>query len=300
LKATQDVLSLLSVWLLGEAARQSNLKIQRIALRNAKLEIKGNALPPFDSDLYLSPDGRVMRVTIDSTDRHFSADIMPKEPESELAVHLKNFTLPFGPPLVFTDGSLKGTLTGNQIRITDADLSLYGGQVAGHALVSWDQGWLLEGDFEAKRMELEPAMKALRIDIASSGLLDAKVRYTMQGSGFDTLLNAPKIDSTFLVQKGDLSGIDFVRALQSPSRDGVQGGKTKFDDLSGSLAINGSRYTFTNVRLIAGLLSASGAGEVLPSKEINGRAYVELRSTSNVVKGGFKITGDNKAIVLRP
>jgi hypothetical protein len=122
----------------------------------------------------------------------------------------------------------------------------------------------------------------------------------MQGNSFDTLFNNPKFDSTFLVQKGDLSGIDFVRALQSPSRDGIQGGKTKFDDLSGNVAINGSRYTFTNMRLVAGLLSANGAGEVLPSKEINGRAYVELRSPSNVVKGGFRVTGDNKGIVLRP
>jgi hypothetical protein len=54
------------------------------------------------------------------------------------------------------------------------------------------------------------------------------------------------------------------------------------------------------VRLIAGLLSASGAGEVLPNKEVNGRAYVELRSSSNVVKGSFRVTGDNKGIVLKP
>jgi hypothetical protein len=47
-------------------------------------------------------------------------------------------------------------------------------------------------------------------------------------------------------------------------------------------------------------LSASGAGDVLPNKEVNGRAYVELRSSSNVVKGSFKVTGDNKGIVLKP
>jgi hypothetical protein len=80
----------------------------------------------------------------------------------------------------------------------------------------------------------------------------------------------------------------------------VQGGKTKFDDMQGNLAVNGGRYTFTNVRLIAGLLSASGAGEVLPNKDVNGRAYVELRSSSNVVKGSFRVTGDNKGIVLKP
>jgi hypothetical protein len=48
------------------------------------------------------------------------------------------------------------------------------------------------------------------------------------------------------------------------------------------------------------LLSASGSGEILPTREINGRAYVELRSSSNVVKGSYKVTGTVKAIVLKP
>jgi hypothetical protein len=48
------------------------------------------------------------------------------------------------------------------------------------------------------------------------------------------------------------------------------------------------------------LLNASATGELLSNKDINGRAYVELRSTSNIVKGTFKITGNLKAIVLRP
>ena len=143
-------------------------------------------------------------------------------------------------------------------------------------------------------------MKALKIDVTSSGSLDTKARFSMQSPSFDTLFNAPRVDATFLVQKGDLSGMDFVRALQSPNRDGTQGGKTKFDDLSGNLVVNGSRYTYSNVRLIAGLLSASGAGEVLPNRDVSGRAYVELRSSANVVKGSFKITGDTKAIILKP
>jgi hypothetical protein len=108
------------------------------------------------------------------------------------------------------------------------------------------------------------------------------------------------VEATFNVQKGALSSFDFVRALQAPTRDGVQGGKTKFDDLSGTLSVGGGRYTYSNARLRAGLLAASGACEILPDREINGRAYVELRSSSNIVKNTFKITGTLKAIVLKP
>ena len=75
---------------------------------------------------------------------------------------------------------------------------------------------------------------------------------------------------------------------------------TKFDELTGSLSVNGSRYSYNNVRLTAGLLNASASGDLLPNKDVNGRAYVELKSSSNIVKGNFRITGNLKAIVLRP
>jgi hypothetical protein len=180
------------------------------------------------------------------------------------------------------------------------ELYLYGGQAKGQAVVSWGSPWSLEGEFEFKRVELEAAMKALKIDIVSDGLLDAKGRYSLQASSLDTLFDNPRVESTFTVQKGSLSGFDFVRALQSPRRDGVQGGKTKFDELSGALTVAGARYTYSNARLTAGLLAASGACEILSNKDISGRAYVELRSTSNLVKNTFRITGSLKAIVLKP
>ena len=158
----------------------------------------------------------------------------------------------------------------------------------------------MEGDFDIKRIDLEAGMKAIKIDISSEGLLDAKGRYALQANSLATLFDNPRLEATFNVQKGALSSFDFVRALQAPTRDGVQGGKTKFDDLSGTLSVADGRYTYSNARLRAGLLAASGACEILPNREISGRAYVELRSSSNVVKNTFKITGNLKAIVLKP
>jgi len=180
------------------------------------------------------------------------------------------------------------------------DLYLYGGQAKGQAAFGWGSPWSLEGDFELKRIDLEAAMKALKIDISSEGVLDAKGRYALQGNALPTLFDNPRLEATFSVQKGALSSFDFVRALQAPVRDGIQGGKTKFDELAGTLSVAGARYTYSNARLRAGLLSASGACEVLPNREISGRAYVELRSSSNVVKNTFRITGSLKAIVLKP
>jgi hypothetical protein len=300
LQATQDVLGRLPGWLADDGTKGASIKIRRIVLKGTKLEVKGAALPAFNAQVYLAEDGNVTRAMVDTVDGHFDAEISVAASGAEINARVKNFSPPLGPRIEVTEGTVKGVLSGNQIRLSEMDLYLYGGQAKGQAVFSWGPPWSLEGDFDLRRIDLEAAMKALKIDISSEGLLDAKGRYALQANALAALFDNPRVEATFNVQKGALSSFDFVRALQAPTRDGVQGGKTKFDDLSGTLSVGGGRYTYSNARLRAGLLAASGACEILPDREINGRAYVELRSSSNIVKNTFKITGTLKAIVLKP
>ena len=300
LQATQDVLGRLPGWLADDGAKGANIKLRKIILKATKLEVKGAAVPAFNAQVYLAEDGSVTRALIVTVDGHFDAEVLVAAAGAEINARVKNFSLPLGPRLEVTEGTAKGILSGNQIRLSEMDLYLYNGQAKGQAALSWGSSWNLEGDFDIKRIDLEAGMKAIKIDISSEGLLDAKGRYALQANSLATLFDNPRLEATFNVQKGALSSFDFVRALQAPTRDGVQGGKTKFDDLAGTLSVAGGRYTYSNVRLRAGLLAASGACEILPNREINGRVYVELRSSSNVVKNTFRITGNLKAIVLKP
>jgi hypothetical protein len=143
-------------------------------------------------------------------------------------------------------------------------------------------------------------MKALGVAITSDGTLEAKGKYALQSTALDTLFNAPRIDAMFMVRKGNLSGLDFVRALQSSTRDGVAGGKTRFEQMSGNLSVGGGRYQYNGVRLEAGALTATGQGEITPGSDVNGRAYVELRSSANTVRGNFRVTGSVKGMTLKP
>jgi len=80
----------------------------------------------------------------------------------------------------------------------------------------------------------------------------------------------------------------------------VQGGATRFEEISGALAIGGGRYQYRNLKLVSGLLSANGGVEVSPSKDVNGRVFVELRSQAAQIRGNFIIDGNLKAVVLKP
>ena len=101
-------------------------------------------------------------------------------------------------------------------------------------------------------------MQALRMDIPSDGALEAKGRYAMRAASLDTLFEHPEVDASFAVRKGSLSGLDFVRALQAPSREDRrrQDQVRRADRATSSLAAR--RYQYSSVRLQAGLLTATG------------------------------------------
>ena len=136
-----------------------------------------------------------------------SAEVLPKGAEADVSLRVKGLTLPLGPALELVEGQAKGVLSGSQLQLSEMDFYLYGGQGKGQAVVSWGPSWSLEGEFDLKRIDLEPGMKALKIEILSDGKLDAKGRYVLQSNSLDTLFDNPRVDATFTVQKGEFVGL---------------------------------------------------------------------------------------------
>ena len=297
--APQEALSRAQRWLAVDG-KPAKMDIERLVFKMVRLTLKNTALPSFDADVLLARDRSVRAATIETNDGRFTAEITPREQVVDVTLRGRNFTPPIGPALEFSDFTAIGKVSGSQLRLTEVEYSFYGGQGKGSARVSWGSTWTVEGDFSVQRVELEPAMTALRVAIVSDGTLEAKGRYVLQSAAVERLFDSPRVDAVFMVRKGNLSGLDLVRALQSPSRDGTAGGKTKFEELSGSLSAAGGRYAYNGVRLIAGALIATGQGEIAPDQDVSGRTYVELRSTANVIRGNFRVTGNVKGMVLRP
>jgi hypothetical protein len=299
LEAPQDALSRMARWVSPEG-KPGQVSVERVQFKSARVEGKGLQLPSFDADILLAPDRSVRGATLETNDGHLTVEITPREQAMDVVARGRNFTLPVGPQFELADFTARGTANSSALRLTEFEFAMYNGQGKGTVAVSWGAVWNVEGDFELQRVELEPAMKAMQIDIASDGMLESKGRYVLQSTNLDALFNAPRVDAVFAVRKGNLSGLDLVRALQSPSRDGVAGGKTKFEEMTGSFSTAGGRTQFNSVKVAAGALTANGQGEVSPQGEVNGRTYVELRSSANVIRGNFRVTGSTRGMVLRP
>jgi len=296
----EEVLPRLPKWLEAAVADQ-NLQISRIVVKSIKLESRTVKMPPFDADLQLSPEGAIQKAVLSSADGKLNVELVPHDNQIDIALSAaKGWVPPFGPQIEFTDLTVKAVAAHNQIKVEKFESLLYGGAAKGSAVIVWGGPWSVDGDLVTERIGLLDLMALFTRDAKSTGQLESRLRYSMSSQGLATLFDSPKVDGSFDIKKGDLDGVDLVRALQSGGRGITQGGATRFEEISGILALANGRYQYRNMKLSSGLLSANGAFDVSANKDVSGRISIELRSQAAHIRGNFVLDGDLKAVVLRP
>jgi hypothetical protein len=294
----QEALQRFKGWLDASRADRA-VQITRLNARNVKLELREMQVAPFNVSLDLADDGAISRAELASTDGKLSAEVQPQGGRARVSITGSGWTPPFGPAVEFTDLSAQGMATASSLELTDFDARLYGGNMKGSVQVSWENGWRGEGDFEFSRVTLASLLAAFTKDARTSGEVDGIGRFWLQSDRLAGLLDNPRVESSFRIRRGDLDGVDLVRALQA-GRQGTQGGSTKFEELTGSLQVAGERYQYRNLRLAAGILTANGSLDIAQDQDISGRVYVELRSQAQQLRNNLNITGTLRAVVLRP
>ena len=296
----EEVLPRLPKWL-EAAVADKKLEIGRIFVKGIKLESRTAKVPSFDADLQISPEGAIQKAVLASTDGKLNVELVPHDNQIDIALNAsKGWVPPLGPQIEFTDLTVKAVATHNQIRVEKFESLLYGGAAKGSAMIVWGGPWSLDGEVETQRIGLQELMEVFTREAKSTGQLESKLRFSMSSQSLPTMFDSPKIEGGFDIKKGDLDGVDLVRALQSGGRGVTQGGATRFEEISGTLALAGGRYQYRNVKLSSGLLSAIGSFDVDADKDVNGKISVELRSQAAQIKGNYIVNGELKAIILKP
>ena len=224
--------------------------------------------------------------------------ITPKNDGFEVNIAANDWQPPLWPNLTFTELHAKAMATSGGMRISEIEGRLYSGKAKGSATIKWGDLWSAEGDLNIENILLAEAMPALTNDIELSGKLDAKTIYSMQSRDLGTLFDNPRIKASFNVRDGSIGNIDLARAIQ-PRAIETTGGKTLFASLSGSMTLDGKHYQYRQMKLAAGLLSASGEADIMPNKQLSGKTSVEMKLPSSTVHARLTLSGDLKQPVLR-
>ncbi|OHC66570.1 MAG: hypothetical protein A2045_00215 [Rhodocyclales bacterium GWA2_65_20] len=270
-------------WLLFGKALGQDFKFGRVSAISASLDSSAIRLPIFDARADIGADGSWQKILIQSVDKNVSLELQPQGEKLRVEFNVESFVMPFGSALTLRGFKAKGVAGRDELAVTEFKGRSHGGFLSGNARLKWAATWSLEGEVEAKQLEMEQLLPGL----LESGRLEGKAAYVLRAQDADKLFAAPHLEGNFAVQKGVLLGVDLARLLHS----GGSGGKTPFARISGSFVHDGDKTQLRPVHLAAGFLSASGSADADGSDNIRGRFAVELKSPKILARGGLAVSG---------
>ena len=277
------------------------VRVEAIKLDNAVLKLQNATFGPFDARLNLSSDGKLVSASLVGRDGKLKAEIKPKGPGFLIDAVAKGWKPPVGPPLQFDELIVKGVATMNDADLGEIRAKLYGGSIAGKLAASWGKGIQLKGDASVNQVEIRPVLQALGRPPTLSGRLTAKPVFSASAAKADQLASALRLETPFDVQNGVLHGTDIKKAATSlVTRDGGKGGETRFDKLSGHLAMDRGTRRLTQLNVVSGSLSADGAVTVSPRDDLSGK--INARVGGSVASAGvpLNVTGTVANPLLYP
>jgi hypothetical protein len=294
----KEALMRMPAWL-NTSMADERMRVRRLSLRGVKVEMQTIKLPTLNADVKFRRDGAIVSAAIETADRKLTVDIENDDRAAEVVLRASQWVLPIGAPLELSDFTGRGTIAGSGLNLSQWEATLYGGQAKGSAAISWRSRWTLTSQFEFAGVETEDLLAVFSNTAKASGSASARGTLSAQSASVDGLLDRPSVRASFTVKKGSLDGVDLVRALQS-RRTGTRGGSTRFEELTGEVAIADGRFSYRNIELSAGILSARSNFNIASNQDLSGRVSVALRSPSQRLNANLNVSGNLTGATLRP
>jgi uncharacterized protein involved in outer membrane biogenesis len=266
----------------GATVEPAAVRVKSIKLDDVLIKLQKTTFGPFDARLNLAPNGNLVDASLVGRDGKLKAHIKPDGGNYLIDAHAKSWAPPVGPALHFDELTVKGVATASEANLNDIRARLYGGSVAGKVTGTWKKGFQLKGGADVHELEIAPVLKALGRPASLSGKLTARpVTFSASAARADQLVNALRLETPFNVQNGVLHKVDIQKAATSlVSRDGGKGGQTRFDKLSGHLAMDRGARRLTRLDVVSGSLSGDGNVTISPKDELSGRITAKVKATS--------------------
>jgi hypothetical protein len=279
--------------------RGKGIEIGKIALRGAKMEVKGVAIGDFDADILFDKAGKIVKGSARAKDGKWTLDMSPGKAGSSdvpgaggdwvVEFSGRNLPMPMGVPLPFSSVSAKGSMSGDGLTFPQVEGKLFEGSATGNLSIDWRQGLAFNSEFSVEKIKVDQLTSVFTRDVTLNGRLDGQ--FTAAGSAptIGEIFDAPVIQGTFAVKDGSIGNVDLVQVMRSP---GSVGGQSKFSELTGHLRIADGVIRYEKLKLTGGVLLANGNVNVVNSNSaLSGSVSAEIRSSVAQDRGTFSVTG---------
>lgn len=207
-------------------------------------------------------------------------------------ITVRGSALPLLPKWHFDELTAKGELSSKGLSISDFRGSMLDGFLQGKANIDWRSGWTAQGALVAKTISMRHLNKLLEGDVDGSG------RFRMSSGRLDALADAPVLDGSFASRKGVIHGVDVIETARTYSRGHLPGGRTHYDEMSGSLAYAGDTLRLKQVRITSNVLDATATLNI-HGQEVSGSTVAKLAIEQGMKPVTLQINGTLDGPTLR-
>jgi hypothetical protein len=130
----------------------------------------------------------------------------------------------------------------------------------------------LQGNLEAKTFDLDKMFQKYHVE----GEMYGEGTFSMSGAKLSQMDDDPRLEGSFSVKKGTVN-IDIVETARLLSRDHLVGGRTRFDDLIGTVQMENHAVHIRQLKIISNMLSANGSFDVSSNGQLSGNLNAEIK-----------------------
>jgi hypothetical protein len=256
---------------LQAAGGNAHYPVARMTLQRAHISSGELSLPSVNGNVDWDAQGHFSKALLHSEDGKLDVELQPQQSHLQIALLIKESRLPWFPGILFNELNAKGETSKGAADFTEVDGHLYGGKLAGSAHLNWQKGWQMQGHLSIRAMELQEALPQFGIE----GEMDGDSNFLLNSVTLPQLSNAPHLNGTFTVKKGVISKMDMVET--AANHHVTSGGRTHFDELSGTLQVENNSQHLRQIRISSGAMSANGSLDVSSGGQLSGQLSVDLK-----------------------
>ena len=297
----QQLVGKAAAWASNSSAGPSIVRVERIEIRDANINLKDLKLPQLDLDLQLNATGGLAQAQLTAGGGRLKATLIPKGQDFALKLTGRNWKLPAGPPLLLTTLDASGTIGTGGLDLPVIHGQLYQGKIDGQLEVGWKDGWSVLGNLNLQQVEIQPVVALFTKGTTISGKLSANPVLEMRAPSAAQLSETLSVESDFKVESGVLYNFDLAAAPKALlNKDALKGGETRFDEFSGYLTVDPEGYHLLDMKIASGVLKAAGELTITPNQELSGLIDASVKGTSAFVSTPLAVAGTVQNPILYP
>jgi uncharacterized protein involved in outer membrane biogenesis len=211
----------------------------------------------------------------------------------------KNWEFDFqGTPSVLESMVIEAQTAGQQLKLNEIKGYFAKGRFNGSGLLDWSNGWSAALTLNLLSMDGEALTSLFSPRTNFTGRLDGVAQIQLAGEHFGDLLEHVAASVDFSSKNGVLNNFDFVSPVRhNVGANGVRGGSTRYEELSGQLSLQEDRLSFSGVRIASGLLTVNAN---MNANRLSGSAQVSLGKGLNRVSMPVRVGGEFDSPLVIP